>query len=248
MNHLILGAGPAGVVAAETLRGLDAAATVTIVGDEPEPPYSRMAIPYLLQDNIAERGTYLRKTDGYFDALNIDVKRVAAESVDGKSKRVKLLGSDAIGYDKLLIATGSKPLTPPIPGIDHAKVCSCWTLADARKIAAGIKPGAPLVLIGAGFIGCIILEALVAAGAKLTVIEMGDRMVPRMLDDTCGGLLQKWCEAKGVTVLTGATVSAIEADGDGLSVCVEGGARCRRNSLSAQPASPPTRNSSAAIP
>ncbi|MDD9858244.1 MAG: FAD/NAD(P)-binding oxidoreductase, partial [Gammaproteobacteria bacterium] len=111
----------------------------------------------------------------------------------------------------------------PIPGIDHARVSSCWTLEDARKIAAGIKPGAPVVLIGAGFIGSIILEALVAAGAQLTVIEMGDRMVPRMLDQTCGTLLQKWCEGKGVTVITGAEVSAIEPDSGRLKVHVRGG-------------------------
>ena len=223
MNHLIIGAGPAGVVAAETLRGLDSSAAITVLGDEPEPPYSRMAIPYLLRENIDERGTYLRKQDDHFDALNIEVRVGRAQAVDAAGKRVKLAGGDELAYDKLLVASGSKPLTPPIPGINHARVSSCWTLEDARKIAAGIQPGAPVVLIGAGFIGCIILEALVAAGAQLTVIEMGTRMVPRMLDSTCGGLLQKWCEGKGVTVLTGAQVSAIEeADGDALKVRVDG--------------------------
>ena len=66
MNYLVIGAGPAGVVAAETLRKLDPLASVTILGDEPYPPYSRMAIPYMLIDNIYEQGTYLRKEDGYF--------------------------------------------------------------------------------------------------------------------------------------------------------------------------------------
>jgi len=222
VNHLIIGAGPAGVVAAETLRALDSAAGITVIGDEPAPPYSRMAIPYLLRQNIDEAGTYLRKRDGHFDARNIEVRRDQAQAVDASAKRVKLAGGDELAFDKLLIATGSKPLTPPIPGIDHARVCHCWTLADARRIAAGITPGAPVVLIGAGFIGCIILEALVAAGAQLTVVEMGARMVPRMLDATCGGLLQKWCESKGVTVLTGAQVSAIEADGERVKVRVDG--------------------------
>jgi len=222
-NHLIIGAGPAGVVAAETLRELDPAATVTLVGDEPEPPYSRMAIPYLLRENIDERGTYLRKRAGHFEARRIEVRRDRAQAVDAAGKRVRLAGGGELAYDKLLVATGSTPLTPPIPGIDHARVCHCWTLGDARKIAAGITPGAPVVLIGAGFIGCIILEALVAAGAQLTVVEMGARMVPRMLDSTCGGLLKKWCEGKGVKVLTGAQVSAIEPDGDNLKVRVDGG-------------------------
>ena len=58
---VILGAGPAGVIAAETLRKLDASAQITLIGDEPEPPYSRMAIPYFLIDKVPESGTHLRK-------------------------------------------------------------------------------------------------------------------------------------------------------------------------------------------
>ena len=63
MQHIIIGAGPAGVVAAETLRKADPDAGITIIGDEPEPPYSRMAIPYYLMENIGEAGTYLRDPD-----------------------------------------------------------------------------------------------------------------------------------------------------------------------------------------
>jgi len=165
----------------------------------------------------------LRKRDDHFDARRIEVRRDLAQAVDAAGKRVHLAGGGELAYDKLLVASGSTPITPPIPGINHARVSSCWTLEDARKIAAGITPGAPVVLIGAGFIGCIILEALVAAGGQLTVIEMGDRMVPRMLDRTCGTLLQKWCEGKGVTVMTGAEVSAIEPDSGRLKVHVRGG-------------------------
>lgn len=218
MKHVIVGAGPAGVVAAETLRKLDRTAGITMLGDEPEPPYSRMAIPYLLIDNIDERGTYLRKDENYFANHNIDVVVGSAKSIDSASKTVALENGDSLGYDKVLIATGSKPIKPPIAGIDHPKVVTCWTLEDARAITAGIKPGASVVLIGAGFIGCIILEALVSAGADLSVIEMGNRMVPRMLDQKCGSLLERWCRQKGVNVMTSTTVNAIEDSGGGLAV------------------------------
>ncbi|MEJ2176843.1 MAG: FAD-dependent oxidoreductase [Gammaproteobacteria bacterium] len=216
MKHLIIGAGPAGVVAAETL--------LTILGDEPEPPYSRMAIPYLLIDNIDEQGTYLRKDQGYFEQQNIDVVIGHAQSLDPANKTVKLDSGNSLSYDKVLVATGSRPIKPPVPGIDHEKVTNCWTLEDARKITSGIRKGAPVVLIGAGFIGCIILEALVAAGANLTVIEMGNRMVPRMLDEKCGTLLEKWCENKGVNVMTSTTVTEIESKGENVLVKTSGGA------------------------
>ena len=222
MKYLILGAGPAGVVAAETLQKLDAAAEIALIGDEPEPPYSRMAIPYLLNSNIAESGTYLRKQPDHYSIKGIEVVVDRVESVDCTAKVVSLSNGGVRQYDKLLIATGSRPITPPIPGIEHKKVTSCWTLADARKIASGIKPGASVVLIGAGFIGCIILEALVSSGAKLTVVEMGNRMVPRMLDETCGTLLEKWCQQKGVTVMTACQVEGIEPLGDNLQVKISG--------------------------
>jgi len=213
MNYLIIGAGPAGVIAAETLRGLDSDAKITIVGDEPEPPYSRMAIPYLLIENIKEQGTYLRKDADYFKSRNIDVVIGRASSVDASSRTVQIEGGETLSYDSMLIATGSTPVKPPVDGIDHERVTNCWTLEDARRISAGISKGAPVVLIGAGFIGCIILEALVSAGADLTVIEMGDRMVPRMLDQKCGSLLETWCKQKGVKVMTSTTVDAIEDRG-----------------------------------
>ena len=69
MQYLIIGAGPAGVNAAETLRKLDADASIRILGDEPEPPYSRMAIPYLLMDQIEEQGTHLRERADHFAVI-----------------------------------------------------------------------------------------------------------------------------------------------------------------------------------
>ena len=73
MNHVIIGAGPSGVIAAETLRKLNPDSQITIVGDETEPPYSRMALPYLLIKRIDEAGTYLRKNTGHYDRLGINV-------------------------------------------------------------------------------------------------------------------------------------------------------------------------------
>ena len=73
MNYVIIGNGPAGVIAAETLRKSDAYGRIILIGDEPEPPYSRMAIPYLLVGNIQENGTYLRKDGNHFAEQNINV-------------------------------------------------------------------------------------------------------------------------------------------------------------------------------
>jgi NADPH-dependent 2,4-dienoyl-CoA reductase/sulfur reductase-like enzyme len=210
-HHVILGAGPAGVIAAETLRKHAPNDTITLVGDEPDAPYSRMAIPYLLIGNIDERGTYLRKSATHFDDLRITQVKAKVTRVDAAGKTVQLDNGQSISFDKLLIATGSHPVRPPIAGMDLPGVHPCWTLEDARAIQALAKPGARVLQMGAGFIGCIIMEALAVRGVKLSVVEMGDRMVPRMMGPVAGGMIRDWCEAKGVQVFTGTKVEAIES-------------------------------------
>ena len=209
-HHVILGAGPAGVIGAETIRKLAPQDSITLIGDEPEPAYSRMALPYLLMGNIDESGTYLRKSPTHFQDLAITVRPGSVQSVQAATKTIVLASGEHLNYDTLLIATGSHPVSPPIPGIDSAGVHTCWTLADARAIAERAKPGARVLQLGAGFIGCIIMEALVARGVRLSVVEMADRMVPRMMGPTAGGMIRDWCEAKGIEVFTGTRVESIQ--------------------------------------
>jgi NAD(P)H-nitrite reductase large subunit len=215
-HHVILGAGPAGVIAAETIRKHAPHDAITLIGDENEAPYSRMAIPYLLIGKVGEEGTHLRHGAGHFENLRITVKRgLRAKTLDSARRSIELSDGSHLQFDTLLIATGSSPITPPIPGIQGPGVHSCWTLADARAIASLAKPGAKVIQMGAGFIGCIIMEALKQCGVELTVVEMGDRMVPRMMGPTAGGMIKDWCEKEGVKVYTGAKVEAIERGAEG---------------------------------
>lgn len=211
MQHVIIGNGPAGVVAAETIRKHRPDDAIVLIGNEPEPPYSRMAIPYLLIGNVGEDGTHLRKSAGHFDSLNIQLVTGQVSSIDTEAKKVILDDGQSFVFDRCLLATGSQPVQPPIKGLDSPYVQTCWTLADARAIMALAKPEARVLQMGAGFIGCIILEALAKRGVKLSVVEMGDRMVPRMMGPSAGGLIKDWCEKQGVTVYTGTKVEALEA-------------------------------------
>jgi NAD(P)H-nitrite reductase large subunit len=223
MNYVIVGTGPAGVIAAETLRQTDPSGSITLIGDEPEPPYSRMAIPYLLAEEIGEEGTHLRHGPGHYETLGIEVRNARVSKVAPDEGTVGLEQGGTVGFDKLLIATGSRPLRPPVPGMDLPGIENCWTLADARKIAAQTKPDSRVVLLGAGFIGCIVLEALVVRKVKLTVIEMADRMVPRMMDHTGGDMIKRWCQNQGVEVLTSTQVTGVEAAGGALRLSLDSG-------------------------
>ena len=225
MKHVILGNGPAGVIAAETIRQRAPQDEIVMIGSENAPPYSRMAIPYLLMGNIDESGTYLRKESNHFERLKIEQVRGNAISIDAKAKKLFLEGQEGkpITFDRLLIATGSVPIQPPISGIHLPGVHPCWTLEDARSIAKLAKPGSRVLQMGAGFIGCIILEALASQKVELTVVEMGDRMVPRMMTAAAGGMIKQWVQDKGVQVYTDTKVQEITKSGSGLSVKLSNG-------------------------
>ena len=223
MKHIIIGNGPAGVVAAETLRRLQPDAEIALIGDEAESPYSRMAIPYFLQGNITEDGTHLRKTHDHYATHGIHLIEGRVTCIDSAVKQLQFESGERIHYDTLLIATGSHPIRPNVPGMDLPNVHTCWTLDDARAIAAKAKSGSRVLQLGAGFIGCIIMEALAARGVKLTVVEMGDRMVPRMMTAKAGAMIRQWAEKKGVAVHVNTAITAIEQNGDALKVKVSPG-------------------------
>lgn len=209
MKHVILGNGPAGVIAAETIRKHAPDDHIVLIGEEPGPPYSRMAIPHLLAGDIHEAGTHLRRDKDYFARLQITLKSGRAAHISSRTRTVKMEDGSVIEFDKLLIATGARPIVPLIPGIDFPGVHACWTLDDARRIMDLAKPKARVVLIGAGFIGCIVMEALAARGVDLIVIEKRDRMLPNMMGKRAGDMIRQWCEKKGIKVHTATRVVAI---------------------------------------
>jgi len=209
MRHVILGNGPAGVIAAETIRKHAPADEILLIGDEAEIPYSRMSIPHLLAGSINEAGTHLRRDWDHFTRLQIKQIHGRAVHVSTRTRSVKMEDGTAIAFDKLLIATGAAQRIPAIPGIDFPGVHGCWTLEDARSILRLAKPGSRVVLIGAGFVGCIVMEALAARGVHLTVVERRDRVLPQMMSKRAGDMVQRWCERKGVKIQTSTRVVAI---------------------------------------
>lgn len=223
MHHVIVGAGPAGTLAADTLRRHDRQASITLLGDEPGPPYGRMAIPYLLSGRISAEQMQLRSAADHFERQRIDLRRARAVGVDAAARRLRLGGGEELAYDRLLVATGARPNRPAASGLDHPAVLPCWTQDDARAILRRAAPGTRTVLVGAGFIGCILLESLFERGVSLTVVEQAERMVPRMLDATAGGMLADWTRARGVDLRLGRRIKRAEPDGDGLALQLDDG-------------------------
>ena len=143
MNYVVIGAGPAGVRAVETLRELDPRASITLVSGEAGEPYARMAIPYVLTGRITEAGAHQRRTARHFEALGIRHLNSKAVQVHAGAKggTVDLDDGSALEYDRLLVATGSSPTLPSMSGTGSMASSRCWTLDDARAIAAKAQAG-----------------------------------------------------------------------------------------------------------
>ncbi len=207
MQHVIIGGGPAGMYALDTIRKLDENASITLISDEPA--YSRMALPYYLSREIPEEHVLLGD-ESFFQEMRVDAhltKRVTA--IDPEQKGLTLDDASTLNFDMLLIATGSSPTRPGIPGVGGPKVTTLWNLQESRDVVKQARDGTNVVFIGAGFIGFIVLNALYKIGCQLSVIEIQEQILPRMLDRSSGSLAERWLTDKGIAVYTGATVTEI---------------------------------------
>lgn len=220
-QHVIIGAGPAGVAAVETIRDT-AGDTEEIMLISNEPAYSRMVLPYYLADEISEPHV-LTGDAGYFAGLGVQSVSGQVESVDPAARRVALADGTSYPFDTLLIATGSSAQRPSIDGIDHDGVHTFWTLDDAKQVMAKAQGTPRAVLIGAGFIGFIVLNAMAKLGWDLSVVETEAWVLPRMLDAQGAEAVEGWLTERSVAVHTGARVRRITPQGSGLSLELSSG-------------------------
>lgn len=208
-RHLIVGGGTAGMNAIRTIREEETEKSeITLVSAEK--PYSRMVLPYFLDKSIAESHVYTATARVLAEWGVKTLLGRRATSLDVKGNALTLDDGTRVEYDDCMIATGSSAVRAPVPGAEGASVHSFWTLDQAKGVLEQITPGAHVVMIGAGFISFTILNSILALGAKLTIVEIAPRILPRMVDETGAGFVQSWLEKHGVTVRTGATVTAIE--------------------------------------
>ena len=208
-RHLIVGGGTAGINAIRTIREEESERSeITLVSAER--PYSRMVLPYYLDRSIAESHVFTATAAVLAQWQVVTHLGRRATSLDIKSNTCTLDDGTRIEYDDRLIATGSSAVRAPVPGADGKGVHSFWTLEEARGVVAQVKPGTHVVMVGAGFIAFTILNSILALDAKLTIVEIAPRILPRMVDDAAATLVQQWLEKHGVTIRTNTAVTGIE--------------------------------------
>ncbi|MCL6589951.1 MAG: FAD-dependent oxidoreductase [Firmicutes bacterium] len=233
MNYVIIGNGAAGVAAAETLRKIDPQGEITIVTSEPYPAYSKCLLASYLSSrplanpNCDPAGQTLYFKDASFYSKNririLYNHRV--NSIDCRQKRLKATRMEPsrsqfeLSYGRLLIASGSKPVVPPIKGLHRVDSHFLNTLGDAKRILTAAARARKIVVAGAGFVGLEVAFNLRKLGLEVTLIEKARRILPAQLDETAAQIITHELQAEGIKLHLGtAIVEAVPKPGFGALV------------------------------
>jgi len=208
---VVIGAGQAGVQAAATLRAEGFGGALTLIGEEPFPPYQRppLSKAYLAGDFARER--LFLKPDSFYAEAACDLRlSIAAQSIDRAGKTVLLSDGSSLAYDRLLLATGARVRKLNIAGGDLPGVFYLRGIADVDALRPYFQPGARLAVVGGGYIGLEVAAVAVMHGLKVTVIETAGRVMVRAASARLSAFYEQVHRAHGVEFLLGAMAEAFE--------------------------------------
>ena len=206
MKVIIVGNGIAGNTAGSTIRRLDSQADITIISEELYPHYSACALPQYLAGELKRQKLFLRAGSAYRREKIKTILGQKVTSISPGNKKV-FLNSKSLAYDKLIVATGSKPVVPPVRGVNLDGVFFLKSLSDADHIRNTTAPVA--VVVGSGPIGVEAGIALTKRGVKVYLVELLGRIMPRVFDEGPSSLLTDILERNGIKVLTKESVTGI---------------------------------------
>ena len=226
---IVIGGVAAGMSAASKAARQAKGMQVDVYTDEGHIAYSACSLPYYTQGVIDNEEVMIARTPEEFGRQGVSVHMgYSVREIDPAGKRIRVASPQGEetweAYDKLVIATGARPIVPPLPGRDLQGIFTVKQIPDVDRIKAYIavkKPGTA-VIVGGGFIGVEMAEALIHLGVKVTMLEMAPQIMT-LMDEDMAAMVQGELERAGVTVLTGAAVSGFQGQGTVETVNYEGG-------------------------
>lgn len=222
-RYLIIGAGIAGVSAADAIHQADPNGKVVLLSDETELPYFRMNLTRYLAGELDSSKLDLHSRAWYLEnhiELHLNTKVV---DIDAHTQQVFSADGRSYEYDLLIMTTGAVPFVPPFPGSDLAGVQTLRTLRDANAILSVCTRPVNVVCIGGGLLGLEVAGAISRRGAQVSVVESLPWLLPRQLDQAASRILQQKIEAMGIKVYTGAKTKALLGSDHVESVQLEDG-------------------------
>jgi len=210
MKYVIIGNSAAAVGCIEGIRKNDTKGSITVISDETHHVYSRPLISYYLAGSVTQQNMVYRKSD-FYEKMNVKTMLgKKATTIDAKKKSVTLESGESIGYDKLLIATGSSPFVPPIDRLKkQSNVFTFLKMKSALGIEKLIGKDAKVVIVGAGLIGLKAAEGLAPVCGSVHVVELAPRVLPMILDEQAAAPVQARMQEHGVVFHLGITAEKV---------------------------------------
>ena len=212
-QFLVVGAGIAGVSAAEAIHKTQPDASITMVSDEHNLPYFRMNLTRYLAGELERDRLDLHNREWYHENHVEIILDTHIDDIDAASKQIRLENGRLIEYDKLILANGASPFVPPIPGRELDGVMTLRSLEDADKILNITAEPANVVCIGGGLLGLEIAGGIAQKGTNVTVLEALDWLLPRQLGKEAAEMLRGQIEAMGIKVIVPARIKQISGEG-----------------------------------
>lgn len=212
MVCVVVGVSAAGINAAKTLREIDKNIEIILVSKD-EYVYSRCILHHFL-DGRRDMKSLDFTPENFFKTYKIKwVKGVEVIGIDTNEKKLKLSNNEELSYDKVILATGSSSFLPPIENLRSANnVIGLRNLDDAIKIKEEVKKVKNVAILGAGLVGVDALAGLLDYGVNITLIEMGDRILPLQLDKYAAGVYEERLREEGVDFRFGVRAEKVIVD------------------------------------
>ena len=222
MRLLVVGGSDAGISAGLRARELRPDVDVTLVVADAYPNYSICGLPFYLSGETPDWRDLAHRTREDLEAAGLELLLdTTVTAIDPDGHRVRAVGPDGherdLPYGRLVLGTGAVPVRPPLPGLELPGVHVLHTMGHVFAVHDRIVGARRAVVVGAGYIGMELADALTHRGLQVTIVEMAEEVLTTV-DPVLGSLLHTELARHGVTVRTGSTVQAIERDADGLAV------------------------------
>ena len=222
---VIVGAGHAGGSVAAFLRQYGFEGPITLVGEEPIAPYQRPPLSKAWLKGEADADSLQLKDPAWWAENGIDLRLGTRVTGIDRGAKTVTLGDGPLPYDALVIATGARARVLPLPGADLDGLLALRTAADAEALKARLGPGRRLVVIGGGYVGLEAAASAVALGGSAVVLERETRVLARVASATLSHFYETAHAARGVEIVTGASIVAIEGEGRAEAVRLDDGRR-----------------------
>jgi len=211
---VVVGGGQAGAQAVDTLRREGFAGRLLLICDEPALPYQRPPLSkrYLSGELTAERLPF--RHSAFYEEHRVELRLgLAAVALDPRARRLELADGEALSYDRLLLCLGATARRLTCPGADLPGLHYLRTVADVMLIRAAIKPGSHVVLIGGGYIGLEAAATCRQMGCEVTVLELADRVMNRVVAPSVSQFFAQEHRAQGIRISCNTRVTRLEGTG-----------------------------------